>query len=150
MMMTTTMMIMMFMMTYQVHGAGMATHTMVGVRTAHYYGKSFKNANADFYNDILSRHTIEVISGSDFPDFLYLYNDTIVMRWQRKHIGHHGKLLLRNISGVWRIFADPSEDEQLIKLLFRRVHPLCRRQDVGRIIKSARTRTRFHFSYWSV
>ena len=69
-------MLMVFIITYQVQGAGMATHTMVGVRTAHYYGKVSKNVNADFYNDILSRHTIEVISGSDFPDFLYLYNDS--------------------------------------------------------------------------
>ena len=58
-----------------VQSAGMATHTMVGVRAAKYYGKVAKNANADFYNRILSEHSIEVISGSDFPDFLYLYHD---------------------------------------------------------------------------
>ena len=115
MMMMTTMMIMMI---NQVHGAGMATHTMVGVRTAHYYGKISKNVNADFYNDILANHTIEVISGADFPDFLYLYSDDRHEMAEEAHWPPWQAAAAKYIRSL-EDFRDPSEDTQkLIAFLF--------------------------------
>eukprot|EP00939_MAST-03C_sp_MAST-3C-sp1_P004356 g4356.t1 len=73
------------MLARHVYSAGMATHTMVGVRASKYYGKIVSSPNHAFYNEILSNYSDIVVSGSDFPDFLFLYNDSRHDRAEEAH-----------------------------------------------------------------
>eukprot|EP00041_Stephanoeca_diplocostata_P027879 m.777859 g.777859 ORF g.777859 m.777859 type:complete len:523 (+) comp23269_c0_seq13:58-1626(+) len=53
-------------------GAGMNTHTMVGDRTARFYGLISSNIpNASRFNEAIQRNLEAVHGGADFPDFGY-------------------------------------------------------------------------------
>ena len=52
--------------------AGMSTHTMVGDRTARFYGKISGSPSAARYNAAIAAQLDAVHGGADFPDFGYL------------------------------------------------------------------------------
>lgn len=57
-----------------VHGAGMATHTMVGYRCAKYFGRVHHSNNSVKFNQAIANNLEAYLGGADFPDFLYAYN----------------------------------------------------------------------------
>lgn len=77
--------------------AGMATHTMVGTRVTKYFGNVSATvrcgsanendvaARASLYNHVLQKYPDVAISGSDFPDFLYIFHDSRHDRAEEAH-----------------------------------------------------------------
>ena len=55
--------------------AGMATHTRVGERALTHFGQITRSKNNSKYNRAIQAYPEAVVAGSDFPDFLYVFND---------------------------------------------------------------------------
>ena len=58
-----------------IEAAGMTTHTRVGERALMHFGQITRSKNDSKYNRAIQAYPEAVVAGSDFPDFLYVFND---------------------------------------------------------------------------